>query len=130
MQCSRHLTTNGRAVRTDRTPLPLWVAGENRALYAHLEEETATATILRRYVEHHGPVTVTELAQRYGLTEDRIRQTTARWQEDRSMVHGRFRPATTSGTPGAGMVLQTEPRKHPPQIDHPSPEGDPAIDAC
>jgi ATP-dependent helicase Lhr and Lhr-like helicase len=93
------LRGNGRAVRTDRTPVPLWVAGENSALYAHLEDDAATAAVLRRFVEHHGPVTITELALRYGLTEDHVRHATSRWQDDRSMVKGRFRPGSTSGTP-------------------------------
>ncbi len=86
------LAENGRAVRTDLTPVPLWVAGENRDLYAHLQEDAASATIVRRYVEHHGPVNTVELARRYGLTEERIRAATARWSADRSMVMGRFRP--------------------------------------
>jgi ATP-dependent helicase Lhr and Lhr-like helicase len=89
------LTENGRAVLTRQTPVPLWVAGENRGLYEHLGDEDATAAIIRRYVEHHGPVGTRELARRYGISEDRIQTTTARWDTDRSMVRGRFRPVPT-----------------------------------
>ncbi len=87
------LSLNGRAVRTDGTPVPLWVAGENGTLYAHLSDDDASATVLRRFVEHHGPVTTAELARRYGFSEDRVRRATAQWTNDRSMVRGRFRPA-------------------------------------
>ena len=92
------LAGNGRAARTDSTPTPLWVAGENSALYARITDDEASAAILRRFVEHHGPVSTSELARRYGFSEDRIHRATTRWTNDRSMVKGRFRPAPEGRT--------------------------------
>jgi ATP-dependent Lhr-like helicase len=92
------LAGNGRAVRVDSTPAPLWIAGENSALYTRITDDDASATILRRFVEHHGPVSTSELAHRYGFSEDRIHRATERWTSDRSMVRGRFRPAPAGRT--------------------------------
>jgi ATP-dependent Lhr-like helicase len=93
------LGRNGRAVLMRRGGRPVWIAGENRALYARIGSDEATTTILRRYVEHHGPVTTKELADRYDLSEDDVRRAAARWSSDRHMVRGKFRPPSM---PGAG----------------------------
>jgi len=76
----------------------VWVAGEDRALYARLGSDDETPRILRRYVEHHGPVTAAELADRYGLSEDDVQRVAARWSSDRHMARGRFRPPSMPGS--------------------------------
>ena len=97
-QMLAELGRNGRAVMIRHEGRPVWVAGEDRALYARLGSDDETTTILRRYVEHHGPVTTAELADRYGLSEDDVLRVAARWSSDRHMVRGRFRPPSMPGS--------------------------------
>lgn len=91
------LMRDGRAVRTTHTPAPLWVAGEHGPSYSRLEDDANAATVLRRYVEHHGPVTASELAARYGISRERITRSTAAWETDRTMARGSFRPPSMPG---------------------------------
>jgi ATP-dependent Lhr-like helicase len=91
------LSSNGRAVRVQHGGRPVWIAGEDRPLYARLGSDEATTRILRRFVEHHGPTTSSELAERYGLDEHQVRRMTAPWADDHHMAHGRFRPPSMPG---------------------------------
>jgi len=91
------LSGNGRAVRVQQAGRPVWIAGEDVALYTRLGSEPETVRILRRYVEHHGPVTTAELAARYGLPEHRVHELTSHWTSDKQMVRGRFRPPSVPG---------------------------------
>ena len=91
------LSSNGRAVLLQQAGRPVWIAGEDAQLYARLGSEPETAKILRRHMEHHGPVTTAELALRYGLPEHRVRELTSHWSSDRQMVRGRFRPPSVPG---------------------------------
>jgi ATP-dependent Lhr-like helicase len=92
------LSRNGRAIMVERGRRTVWIAGEDQTLYARLGSEAETAKILRRYVEHHGPVTPMELADRYGLSEDHVQRVTSHWSSDRHMVRGRFRPPSMPGS--------------------------------
>jgi ATP-dependent Lhr-like helicase len=74
-----------------------WVANEERELYAQLDAEGSAVRVLRRYIEHHGPVPVSELARRYSLPAERVESITASWSSDRNMMRGRFRPPVMPG---------------------------------
>jgi ATP-dependent Lhr-like helicase len=91
------LEADQRVVRIRIGQATRWVAGEDRQTYAQLDAEGEAERVLRRYVEHHGPITKSELADRYAIPEDRVHSITARWEGDRSMAHGRFRPPGSSG---------------------------------
>ncbi len=91
------LSGDGRAVMLQHSGRPVWIAGEDRQLYARLGSDAETTKILRRYVEHHGPVTTAELAERYALTEPHVLELTSPWSSDRQMARGRFRPPSMPG---------------------------------
>jgi ATP-dependent helicase Lhr and Lhr-like helicase len=93
------LEADQRIVRVRLGSAVRWVAGEDRQTYARLDTDREADRVLRRFVEHHGPITTAELADRYAISEDRIRGITARWEGDRNMARGRFRPP---GLPGTG----------------------------
>jgi ATP-dependent Lhr-like helicase len=92
------LEVDQRVVRVRVGSATRWVAGEDRQTYARLDVDREAERVLRRFVEHHGPITTAELANRYAISEDRIRSITARWEGDRSMARGRFRPQGLPGT--------------------------------
>ena len=95
------LEADQRIVRVRLGSTTRWVAGEDQQTYARLDADREAECVLRRFVEHHGPITTAELADRYAIPEDRIRTLTARWEGDRNMARGRFRPP---GLPGTGEV--------------------------
>ena len=74
-----------------------WVAAEEREVYEGLTFGRTTGQVLRRYIEHHGPVPISELARRYHLPVERVEAAAAAWQSDRNMMYGRFRPGPAQG---------------------------------
>ncbi len=91
------LEETNRASRLTIGSVPRWVAREEYELYAQVSADPSLGKILRRYVEHHGPVPVSELSRRYRITAERVQQVTAGWADDRSMLRGRFRPPSMPG---------------------------------
>jgi ATP-dependent Lhr-like helicase len=91
------LENTHRASRVTIGGQPRWVALEEQELYTHLEADACAGRILRRYIEHHGPVPLSELARRYHLSAERIQKVAAGWGSDRNMVQGRFRPPSMPG---------------------------------
>jgi ATP-dependent helicase Lhr and Lhr-like helicase len=89
-----------------------WVAKEEQDLYDHLDHpdhpkvDESVVRILRRYLEHHGPVPVSELARRYNLSQERVHQLTSEWATDRNMVRGRFRPPSMPGSDESQWVFR------------------------
>jgi len=92
------LEADRRIVRVRLGSTTRWVAGEDQQTYARLDADREAECVLRRFVEHHGPITTAELSDRYAIPEARIRTLTARWEADRSMALGRFRPPGSPGT--------------------------------
>jgi ATP-dependent helicase Lhr and Lhr-like helicase len=98
----RTLEETRRASRVAIGDAVRWVAREEHDLYDQLEHpdhfkvDESVVRILRRYVEHHGPVPASELAHRYHLPIDRVHHLTSGWTSDRNMIRGRFRPPSMS----------------------------------
>lgn len=84
------LEKNGRAIRMNFPGGPRWIAGEEDSLYTRLDSETSRTIIVRRYLQNHGPVTSSELASRYGLKPDKIRDVLDRLTSAKEVVEGRF----------------------------------------
>ena len=85
------LESSGRAIRVPFPDGTRWVVGEDDLLYHSREQHTHT--ILRRFVQHHGPVTSGTLARRYGVasgTVDTILQDMSLTGE---IIKGHFRHA-------------------------------------
>jgi ATP-dependent helicase Lhr and Lhr-like helicase len=77
-----------------------WIAGEERDLYGTLPSIPALIAIVRRYLEHHGPVAAGHLARRYGIDPDRVREVLGQLSSDPSIVRGSFHAeAISTGEP-------------------------------
>jgi ATP-dependent Lhr-like helicase len=95
------LESDGRAVRVEFPDGTRWVAGEEDGLYRELRVERNLSTAIRRYIEHHGPVTSAELARRYGGTAHGIDRLAGSFAQDARIIRGHFLP---DSLPGSGEV--------------------------
>ncbi len=95
---TQELERTSRAVRVTVGGTQRWIAGEDRDVYGRLPAEPAVDRVLRRFVEHHGPVTARELADRYALRTDDVLSMTNHWKDDPHMAAGRFRPPEIPGS--------------------------------
>ena len=89
----RTLVADGRAVEMAMPEGPRWIAGEDQALYADLTRDEYARAVINRYLLSHGPVTSSELAQRYGFTGERAQQLAGALDSNTGFIRGRFRPA-------------------------------------
>ncbi len=80
------LSARGRALQREIAGQPRWVSAERAADYDDLAHRPVP--VLRRFLSHSGPVTVDQLAQRYGLTETAVRRALDELRED--VLSGRF----------------------------------------
>lgn len=92
------LAADGRAVRVLFADGHRWVAGEEHELYAGRATDATLQRLFQRYIQHHGPVTSSELARRYGTTRERVDQLAHDITRESAILQGRFRPP---GMPGA-----------------------------
>jgi len=92
------LAADGRAVRVPFADGPRWVAGEEHELYAGRATDATLQRLFQRYIQHHGPVTSSELARRFGTTRERVDQLAHHITRESAILQGRFRPP---GMPGA-----------------------------
>jgi ATP-dependent Lhr-like helicase len=86
------LRRDGRAVAVQLPGGERWIAGEHRTLYDTLSEEPNLAGVFKRYLESHGPVSLPEIAERYGVSLSRAESTLGTLANDPSVVRGKFRP--------------------------------------
>ncbi len=118
------LEADRRVVRVRLGSATRWVAGEDRQTYARLDEDREAECVLRRFVEHHGPITTAELADRYAIPEDRIRTLTAPLGGGPE-YGARPLPASAFARHGrSAMVFPPEPGTHSPADHFHTPEGD------
>jgi ATP-dependent Lhr-like helicase len=92
-QMIRALEADGRAVQILLPGGPHWVAGEERALYGDLSREEHARVVIGRYLMSHGPVSSSELARRYGFTEEHAGRLAAGLLPGAGIAQGHFRPA-------------------------------------
>ncbi|MBP1655188.1 MAG: ATP-dependent helicase, partial [Bacteroidetes bacterium] len=86
----RVLERDGRAVRRRVGSDHRWIAGEDRTLYHDLAAEPSAHTVVRRFLQHHGPVTAAQIVRRYDIPADAVEGVVARLVADGLVVSGRF----------------------------------------
>jgi ATP-dependent Lhr-like helicase len=93
------LAADGRAVPVFIANGTRWIAGEEKTIYQSLDAEDHARHVLGRYIQSHGPVTSSELAQRFGFQPERVEAIARNLERNSSLLRGRFRP---SGLPSSG----------------------------
>jgi ATP-dependent helicase Lhr and Lhr-like helicase len=86
----RALERDGRAVRKRVGSDHRWIAGEDRALYGDLSVERSTNTIVRRFLQHRGPVTASQIVRRYNIPADVVARLATGMIADGALVSGRL----------------------------------------
>ncbi len=86
----RALERDGRAVRKRVGNDRRWIAGEERALYSDLSAERSTNTIVRRFLQHRGPVTASQIVRRYNIPADVVARLATGMVADGVLVSGRL----------------------------------------
>jgi ATP-dependent Lhr-like helicase len=97
----RTLEADGRAIQILLADGPRWVAGEEHTLYGDLSREDHARAVVGRYLMSHGPVSSTDLARRFGFTEERARQLASSLLSGTGIAQGHFRP---TGMPEADSL--------------------------
>ncbi|MGH2663544.1 MAG: DEAD/DEAH box helicase [Actinomycetota bacterium] len=87
------LEADGRAVRLDVAGEPRWVDPGHVEEYRALgDDEDAARRVVRRHLAGRGPVTAAEVAQRYGLAEERAASVLIDLQAAGDVASGGYRP--------------------------------------
>jgi len=86
----RALERDGRAVRKRVGSDHRWIAGEERNLYADISAERSTGTIVRRFLQHRGPVTASQIVRRYNIPADVVARLAAGMVADGVLVSGQL----------------------------------------
>lgn len=93
------LEKNGRAMRMTFESGVRWIAGEEKELYSHAHSERNQATIIRRYLQNHGPVSSQELSTRYGFPHENVSELLQKLATADEIVEGRFTTSRPSSEP-------------------------------
>ncbi|HEX7574366.1 MAG TPA: crosslink repair DNA glycosylase YcaQ family protein, partial [Bacteroidota bacterium] len=86
------LERDGRILKVDFHDGPRWIATEERELYRSLESGESAAFLIGRYVQNHGPLTSSEIGNRFGTGTDRADQIARKLAGSKEVVRGHFRP--------------------------------------
>jgi ATP-dependent Lhr-like helicase len=93
----RVLEADGRILKVDFHNGPRWIATEERELYRSLESGESAAFLIGRYVQNHGPLTSSEIGNRFGTGTDRADQIVRQLAGSKEVVRGHFRPGGGGG---------------------------------
>jgi ATP-dependent Lhr-like helicase len=93
-----NLAADGRAIRIDFASTPRWVAGEEREIYEHLFERANFQFVVTRYFRTHGPVAISEVANRYGRTTEEVADIAEELAGTRDLVRGQFKDIPAAAT--------------------------------
>jgi ATP-dependent Lhr-like helicase len=85
------LSTDGRARKILIGGQGRWIAGEDAELYAAIDTEAGASALVRRHLRSRGPVSVTDLASRYGFTLERASRLLHSLPAGEGMLRGTFR---------------------------------------
>jgi ATP-dependent helicase Lhr and Lhr-like helicase len=90
------LAGDGRAVRLTVGGEERWVATEHRAEYeGRTADGSAAASVVRRHLAGRGPVTASEVGERYGIEESAAAALLGRLQGTGEVRAGEYRPGRT-----------------------------------
>ncbi len=84
------LATDGRAVFVHIGAGNRWIAGEEQDMYRNLDDERVASSLLLRYLQSHGPVSATGLAEHFGFSVEDTDKLLMKLNETEPIVLGRF----------------------------------------
>jgi ATP-dependent Lhr-like helicase len=86
----RTLERDGRALRWRIGEDHRWIAGEQHGLYRDLAAEPSTRTVVRRFIQHHGPVSASDIGRRYGIPQAAVEREAELLVAEGAALAGRF----------------------------------------
>ena len=88
----RMLEGDGRILKVDFHDGPRWIAAEERELYRSLASGESAAFLIGRYIQNHGPLTSSEIGNRFGTGTGQADRIVRQLAGSRDVVRGHFRP--------------------------------------